>query len=64
MKKQTEIIPILQKSKEDKTQQVNSASCCATPTNATACCTPSKSPEENNGACCAQPADGSACCVK
>jgi len=57
-------IPILQKSKEIKTQQGASASCCAKPAGESVCCTPSKNAEENNGACCAQPANGAACCEK
>src|SRR5687767_3110350 len=58
-------IPVLQKSKEIKTELVKTEStCCSKPANATACCTPSKTSNENNGACCAQPGDGSACCDK
>jgi thioredoxin reductase len=40
------------------------SSCCTPRVEATACCEPSKSPEENNGACCAQPTYGGTCCDK
>ena len=55
--------PVLQKTKESKSQSTFAgSSCCSKPADNTPCCTPGQSPEENNGACCAQPADGSACC--
>ena len=58
-------LPVLQKIKETKAPvRKAESSCCAQPSNGSACCTPSKTVEENNGACCAQPADGSACCDK
>lgn len=65
MEKQISEIPVLQKSKEVSKSAINSEStCCSQPSTSSACCTPSKSPEENGGACCAQPKDGSACCNK
>jgi len=65
MEKQITEIPVLQKSKEIKTKLVKAgSSCCSTPVNASACCTPSKTKEDNNGACCSQPDDSSACCDK
>lgn len=65
MEKQLTDIPVLQRSKETKSQPViDASSCCSKPANSTTCCTPSKYPKENNGACCAQPEDGSACCDK
>ena len=65
MEKQILEIPVLQKSKEISKASTSSASaCCSQPSTGSACCTPSKAPEENGGACCAQPQDGSACCDK
>ena len=58
-------IPVLQKNKPGKAQEVNDESSCGSqPSDGTSCCTPDKNKEENNGACCAQPGDGSACCNK
>jgi len=65
MERQLADLPVLQRSKEIKTQPVVvSSSCCSKPADAASCCTPGKTLEENNGACCAQPEDGTACCEK
>ena len=57
-------IPLIKKSKIEKTKAEAVASCCTPKNNVSVCCTPSQTEEENGGACCAQPADGSACCDK
>lgn len=65
MEKQITEIPVLQKSKETKIQELKStSSCCSKPSGTATCCTPSKTKKDNNGACCAQPEDGSTCCDK
>jgi len=65
MEKQLAEIPVLQKSKATKIQEVKPGlSCCSKPSATKACCTPSETKKDNNGACCSQPEDGSACCDK
>ena len=44
-------IPVLQKNKAAKAQEVkDESSCCSQASDGTSCCTPGKNKEENNGA--------------